>query len=271
MQPAFRARAWTANPLCVPVGPAQRLSAHRASWSSSTGRRAPRRCWCARRRIRPARMISAAELRDDPLRWCARAAAMLISDEIYHGLTYGECGAYRAGVRRRRVRDQQLLQVFRHDRTAAGLDGRARGVHARRRQACRATCSSPRRISAQHAALAAFDPETIAVLEERRELYRAQRDFLLPALQAARLRHSGDARKARSISMPTAAASPTTATRSAGTCWRRPAWRSRPGLDFGDNDPRHHVRVSYPKPIAGAGGGREAAGGVSAESVKSEG
>ncbi|MFZ0470236.1 MAG: pyridoxal phosphate-dependent aminotransferase [Thiogranum sp.] len=37
---------------------------------------------------------------------------------------------------------------------------------------------------AQYAALAAFRPETRRILEERREAFRARRDYLLPALQA---------------------------------------------------------------------------------------
>ena len=36
---------------------------------------------------------------------------------------------------------------------------------------------------AQHAAMAAFLPETLAILEERRQQFKARRDYLLPALQ----------------------------------------------------------------------------------------
>ena len=36
---------------------------------------------------------------------------------------------------------------------------------------------------AQHAALAAFAPETIAILEQRRAEFKARRDFLVPALR----------------------------------------------------------------------------------------
>jgi len=37
---------------------------------------------------------------------------------------------------------------------------------------------------AQYAALAAFEPDTLAILEQRREAFRARRDYLLPALSA---------------------------------------------------------------------------------------
>jgi aspartate/methionine/tyrosine aminotransferase len=36
---------------------------------------------------------------------------------------------------------------------------------------------------AQHAALAAFEPQTIAILEARKDEFRARRDLLLPALR----------------------------------------------------------------------------------------
>ena len=36
---------------------------------------------------------------------------------------------------------------------------------------------------AQYAALAAFDPETLAILDQRREEFRARRDYLVPALR----------------------------------------------------------------------------------------
>jgi aspartate/methionine/tyrosine aminotransferase len=36
---------------------------------------------------------------------------------------------------------------------------------------------------AQHAALAAFEPETRAILDQRRDIFRQRRDFLLPAVQ----------------------------------------------------------------------------------------
>ncbi len=36
---------------------------------------------------------------------------------------------------------------------------------------------------AQHAALACFEPATLAILEERREEFRRRRDYLLPALR----------------------------------------------------------------------------------------
>lgn len=37
---------------------------------------------------------------------------------------------------------------------------------------------------AQHAALAGFEPSTLAILDERRDIFRQRRDFLLPAVQA---------------------------------------------------------------------------------------
>ena len=40
----------------------------------------------------------------------------------------------------------------------------------------------------QRAALACFEPETLAILEARRRAFEARRDFLVPALRELRLR-----------------------------------------------------------------------------------
>ncbi len=60
---------------------------------------------------------------------------VLISDEIYHGLTYGPAAPTAARVRRRHLRHQQLFQVLRHDRVPSRLAGGARAVPVRRGQA----------------------------------------------------------------------------------------------------------------------------------------
>jgi aspartate/methionine/tyrosine aminotransferase len=62
---------------------------------------------------------------------CQAQGVRLISDEIYHGITFGK-KAHSAGIQRRGHRHQQLFQILLHDRLAAGLDGGARksaGAH----------------------------------------------------------------------------------------------------------------------------------------------
>ncbi len=109
--------------------------------------------------------------------------AKLIVDEIYHGLVY-DCEATTAltlsddffvinsfskyfGMTGWRLGWMVAPQGF-----IPALDRLAQNLFL--------AASTP----AQYAALAAFKPETIAILEERRALFKARRDFLLPALRA---------------------------------------------------------------------------------------
>ena len=97
---------------------------------------------------------------------------------------------------------------------------------------------------AQYAALAAFKPETIAILEERRAEFEARRDFLIPALKelgfgvpvvpggafyiyadCSRLA-SGSFELSRRILMEAQVA-------------------ITPGKDFGANEPEKHIRIAY--------------------------
>jgi aspartate/methionine/tyrosine aminotransferase len=172
---------------------------------------------------------------------------VLISDEIYHGLTYGPASPTAAafgddifvinsfskyfGMTGFRLGWLVVPEPFLFD-----VDKLAGNLYI-----------SPPDL-AQQAALAAFHPDTVALLEQRRDLYRAQRDFLVPALEElgfdipvipegafyvyANCRRFTDDTYA--------------------FCWdvlEKAGVAITPGLDFGDNDPRHHVRFSYPKPI----------------------
>jgi aspartate/methionine/tyrosine aminotransferase len=101
---------------------------------------------------------------------------------------------------------------------------------------------------AQYAALAAFKPETIAILEQRRAEFEARRDFLIPALKelgfgvpvmpggafyiyadCSRLA-SGSFDLSRRILMEAHVA-------------------ITPGKDFGANEPEKHVRIAYTNSI----------------------
>lgn len=100
---------------------------------------------------------------------------------------------------------------------------------------------------AQHAALAAFEPGTIAVLEARRAEFARRRDFLLPALERAGLTvpvrptgafyvyagcPSGDGR------------------RYALELLEREGVAATPGLDFGTNGTESCVRFAYTRAMA---------------------
>jgi aspartate/methionine/tyrosine aminotransferase len=112
----------------------------------------------------------------------AQKGGVLLVDEIYHGLVYdGETRtALEAGD------DLFVINSFSKYFNMTGwrlgwmvapqayvreLDKLAQNVYL----------SAP--APAQYAALAAFEPETIAILDSRRDEFRARRDYLVPALR----------------------------------------------------------------------------------------
>jgi aspartate/methionine/tyrosine aminotransferase len=101
---------------------------------------------------------------------------------------------------------------------------------------------------AQHAALAAFEPETLAILESRRQELKARRDYLVPALrglgfdipvmpQGAFYVYAGCGRLTRdSFGF-------------ARDLLEQAGVAITPGVDFGANAPERHVRFAYTSPI----------------------
>jgi aspartate/methionine/tyrosine aminotransferase len=101
---------------------------------------------------------------------------------------------------------------------------------------------------AQHAALAAFEPETLAILERRRLELKARRDYLVPELrrlgfdipvmpQGAFYIYAGCGKLTRD---------------SYGfsrDLLERAGVAITPGTDFGANAPERHVRFAYTSPI----------------------
>jgi aspartate/methionine/tyrosine aminotransferase len=106
----------------------------------------------------------------------------LVVDEIYHGLTYGSDAASVLEV----DDDAFVLNSF---SKYFGMTGWRLGWLVAPPQAVPELEKLAQNLyisastMAQHAALACFEPATIAILEERREQFRHRRDFLLPALR----------------------------------------------------------------------------------------
>lgn len=106
----------------------------------------------------------------------------LVVDEIYHGLTYGSDAASVLEV----DDDAFVLNSF---SKYFGMTGWRLGWLVAPPQAVPELEKLAQNLyisastMAQHAALACFEPATIAILEERREQFRQRRDFLLPALR----------------------------------------------------------------------------------------
>jgi aspartate/methionine/tyrosine aminotransferase len=191
-------------------------------------------------------MIAPQALRE--IHEAARArGGVLISDEIYHGLTYGPAAPTALAL----GDDVFVINSF---SKYFGMTGFRLGwlvvpepfLFDVDKLAGNLYISPPD--LAQQAALAAFHPDTVRLLEERRDLYRSQRDFLVPALKQLGF----DVPVMPEGAFYVYANCHRFTDDTYAFCWdvlEQAGVAITPGLDFGDNDPRHHVRFSYPKPI----------------------
>ncbi len=172
----------------------------------------------------------------------ARGGALLV-DEIYHGLTYG-CEAHTALA----LSDEAF--VINSFSKYFGMTGWRLGWLVAPQRFVRdieklaqnlfISPSTP----AQHAALAAFRPDTIALLEERRTEFAARRDYLLPALHRLGFRIAAEPRGAFYLYADCSMlASDSNAF--ARELIEQAGVAITPGLDFGGNAPERHVRFAY--------------------------
>jgi aspartate/methionine/tyrosine aminotransferase len=101
----------------------------------------------------------------------------------------------------------------------------------------------------QHAALAAFHPATVALLEARRAEFQARRDFLLPALRALGFKIPVTPQGAFYLY---ADVTPFTedSYAFAERLLEQAGVAVTPGLDFGHNRPQQHVRFAYTTSLA---------------------
>ncbi|MGE5472397.1 MAG: pyridoxal phosphate-dependent aminotransferase [Bacteroidota bacterium] len=97
---------------------------------------------------------------------------------------------------------------------------------------------------AQHGALAAFRPETIAILESRRAEFRRRRDFLTPALENLGFRITARPEGAFYLYCDCSALS-NDSFALARDLLEKAGVAATPGLDFGSNAPERHIRFAY--------------------------
>lgn len=102
---------------------------------------------------------------------------------------------------------------------------------------------------AQHAALAAFAPETIAILETRRSEFRRRRDFLAPTLERIGFRLTAQPQGAFYIYADCSALSDDSEAL-AHRLLEEAGVAVTPGLDFGENAPSTHLRFAYTTDVA---------------------
>ncbi len=167
----------------------------------------------------------------------------LILDEIYHGLTYerdvptalkfgDDIFVVQSFSKYFNMTGWRLGWLIVPERFARQVEILAQNLYL--------SPSTP----AQHAALAAFRPETLAILESRREEFRRRRDFLAPALESLGFRLTAKPEGAFYIY---ADSSQLTGDSDAFArdLLETAGVAVTPGLDFGVSAPKSHLRFAY--------------------------
>ena len=176
-----------------------------------------------------------------------RRGGTLIVDEIYHGLTY-------SGPDRTVLELADDVFVINSFSKYFGMTGWRLGwmvmpesVAPEVEKLAQNLFISASDI-AQQAALEAFAPEALQVHEQRREAFRAQRDFLVPRLRELGFRIPVEPTGAFYVYADCGALTDD----SYGFCLdvlEQAGVAIAPGIDFGEHLASRHVRFSYPKPI----------------------
>jgi len=96
----------------------------------------------------------------------------------------------------------------------------------------------------QHAALAAFQPETLQILEQRRKAFEERRDFLLPALRDLGFEISATPQGAFYLYADCIRFSEDSG-ELAERLLSRAGVAVTPGMDFGRNQPERYLRFAY--------------------------
>jgi len=102
---------------------------------------------------------------------------------------------------------------------------------------------------AQYAGIAAFAPETTAILESRRAEFRQRRDFLVPALRGLGFSIPVTPEGAFYIYAGIEALAPDSG-KFALDVLEQAGVAITPGKDFGANQPERHIRIAYTQPVA---------------------
>ncbi len=167
----------------------------------------------------------------------------LIVDEIYHGLTYGSDARTALEISDEIVVINSFSKYF-------GMTGWRLGwlvvppAMVRNVEKLAQNLYIAPSTPAQHAALAAFAPATLEILEERRAAFRARRDLLLPGLRKLGFRIGAEPQGAFYIYADIGDLGQD----SFGLAERLiedAGVAATPGLDFGANDPARHMRFAY--------------------------
>jgi aspartate/methionine/tyrosine aminotransferase len=175
----------------------------------------------------------------------AERGGVLLVDEIYQGLVYGEEPSSALGLPGEVVVINSFSKYFCMTGWRLGWvvlpPAAVRGFE---KLAQHLFISAP--AAAQHAAVAAFSEDSLKILEERRRQFATRRDFLLPELKAAGLGIPAEPKGAFYIYADCNA----DAKVFARELLEREAVAATPGVDFGANGTGRFVRFAYTRSLA---------------------
>ena len=191
-------------------------------------------------------LIERAEL-ERVARFVAERGGVLIADEIYQGLVYGAPPASALGLPGEVVLVNSFSKYFCMTGWRLGWvvlpEARVRDFEklAQHFYICAPS-------AAQHAALAAFEPATLRILEQRRLEFQRRRDFLVPALERAGL--ALPAHPAGAFYVYADCSAFGDAKRFALRMLEEAGVAATPGLDFGANGTQGCLRFAYTRGLA---------------------
>jgi aspartate/methionine/tyrosine aminotransferase len=173
----------------------------------------------------------------------AQRGGNLVVDEIYHGLTYGVEAESALAL------DKEVFVINSFSKYF-GMTGWRLGWlvaperHVREIEKLAQNLYIAPSTLAQHAALAAFQPDTIAILEHRRREFQARRDLMLTGLEQLGFGVATQPRGAFYIYADSSQLGPDSEIL-AERLLADAGVAATPGLDFGSNEPRRHMRFAY--------------------------
>lgn len=175
----------------------------------------------------------------------ARGGALLV-DEIYHGLTYGleaETALALPDLNDSLFVINSFSKYFNMTGWRLGwLVAPERYIEPLDRMAQNFFLAPP--TVAQHAALEAFSPQSIAIYEQRREILHQRRDFLVRELPALGIRLRCVPQGAFYLYCDVSAVT-SDSFAFCGRVLEQTGVAITPGIDFGEHEANHHVRIAY--------------------------
>jgi aspartate/methionine/tyrosine aminotransferase len=175
--------------------------------------------------------------------YCSGRGGKLIVDEIYHGLVYEGQAQSALAVSDEVFVINSFSKFFNMTGWRLGwMVAPPAYVRALEKVAQNIYLSPP--APAQFAALAAFEPETLSILAQRREAFRARRDYLVPALR--RLGFDVSQTPAGAFYVYAGCSKLTDDSVSfAMDLLEHAGVAITPGVDFGEHEAASHVRFAY--------------------------